>query len=93
MRGGTPPVRSFDFPLSLLYSCSGWQLERLRTINAKSGRRDKRTMYRTGPAGCRRMPRRGPALAKYDEFMREREQKRLEAPPPKENADKTSKSR
>jgi len=33
-----------------------------------------------------------PGTAKYEEFMRERERKRLEAPPPKENADRTSSS-
>jgi hypothetical protein len=33
-----------------------------------------------------------PGTAKYEEFMRERERKRLEAPPPKEDADKTSSS-
>jgi hypothetical protein len=31
-----------------------------------------------------------PGTAKYDEFMRERERKRLEAPPPKEETDKAS---
>jgi hypothetical protein len=31
-----------------------------------------------------------PGTAKYDEFTRERERKRLEAPPPKEEADKAS---
>jgi len=31
-----------------------------------------------------------PGTAKYDEYMRERQQKRLEAPPPNEETDKTS---
>jgi hypothetical protein len=31
-----------------------------------------------------------PGTAKYEEFMRERERKRLEAPPQKEEADKAS---
>jgi hypothetical protein len=31
-----------------------------------------------------------PGTAKYDEFMRERERKRLEAPPPKVETDKAS---
>ena len=33
-----------------------------------------------------------PGTAKYEEFMRERERKRLEAAPPKEDADRTSSS-
>jgi hypothetical protein len=33
-----------------------------------------------------------PGTAKYEEFMRERERKRLEAAPPKADADKTSSS-
>jgi hypothetical protein len=33
-----------------------------------------------------------PGSAKYEEFMRERERKRLEAAPPKEDADRTSSS-
>jgi hypothetical protein len=33
-----------------------------------------------------------PGTAKYEEFIRERERKRLEAAPPKENADRTSSS-
>ena len=31
-----------------------------------------------------------PGTAKYDEYMRERQQRRLEAPPPKEDTDKAS---
>jgi hypothetical protein len=84
-------MRSFRLSLLLTLAALAGSLSGCGTINANlaAGISDYVPHWAGGlPADT--PPR--PGTAKYEEFMRERERKRLEAPPPKENGDRTSSS-
>lgn len=84
-------MRSFRLSLLLTLAALAGSLSGCGTINANlaTGISDYVPHWAGGlPPDA--PPR--PGTAKYEEFMRERERKRLEAPPPKENGDRTSSS-
>jgi hypothetical protein len=84
-------MRSFRLSLLLALAALAGSLSGCGTINANlaAGISDYVPHWAGGlPPDA--PPR--PGTAKYEEFMRERERKRLEAPPPKEDADRTSSS-
>jgi uncharacterized short protein YbdD (DUF466 family) len=84
-------MRSFRLSLLLTLAALAGSLSGCGTINANlaAGISDYVPHWAGGlPPDA--PPR--PGTAKYEEFMRERERKRLEAPPPKEDTDRTSSS-
>jgi hypothetical protein len=84
-------MRSFRLSLLLALAALAGSLSGCGTINANlaAGISDYVPHWAGGlPPDA--PPR--PGTAKYEEFMRERERKRLEAPPPKEDADRASSS-